>query len=376
MLETRQTRRGAVESPPAAAAAGPQHAAPPTGLIAATGTSAPLPAGMLATPRRKTLALVLTVLLAALIGVLGIGARYLLFGAGGEASALPPLALPGQTAPLRFVFAINGVQRPLGVAVAAAGDRLYVTESDGERQLKIFDRDGNLLRAVAPPETATAGRAPVYVAAHRAGKVYVTDRTRGTVDVYSRDGDYEGELEPPAEIGRPWAPLGIAVSPEGDIALTEVTKGRHRVLLLRPDGTLRLSFGQEGSGVGELNYPNAIAFDRAGRIFVADSNNGRVAAFDGEGRPLWAFSRGSSGTLALPRGLAIDRENRLYVVDAVSHNVLGFALGAQSAQPVFTLGTLGQDNGQFTFPNGLAVDGTGRIYVADRENHRVQVWTN
>ena len=327
-----------------------------------------------ATRRRQALAALLIFLLLLLSGVLAFGARFLIFGPGTEASPLPPLVVPGQGDAPRFVFSINGVQRPLGVAVSPAGDRIYVAESDGERQLKIFDRDGNLLRAVAPPDTGRAGRAPVYVAAHPAGKVYVTDRTRGTVDTYSFDGDYEGQFEPSAEVGRPWAPLGIAVTPAGDLAISEVTKGQHRVLLLRPDGTLRLTFGQEGSGLARFSYPNAIAVDGRGRIFVADSNNGRVAVFAPDGLPLWEFRGGGGATLSVPRGLAIDQESWLYVVDAVGHSVLGFELGDSAAEHLFTFGTLGQDSGQFSFPNGLAVDGRGRIYVTDRENNRVQVW--
>lgn len=38
-----------------------------------------------------------------------------------------------------------------------------------------------------------------------------------------------------------------------------------------------------GAGVGELCYPRSFAFDRSGRLWVADTLNHRVQEFDGFG---------------------------------------------------------------------------------------------
>ena len=54
-----------------------------------------------------------------------------------------------------------------------------------------------------------------------------------------------------------------------------------------------LSWGESGQEPGKLSQPTGIAVARNGTVFVADTGNDRVQAFDAEGRFLFAF--GSSG---------------------------------------------------------------------------------
>ena len=50
--------------------------------------------------------------------------------------------------------------------------------------------------------------------------------------------------------------------------------------LFQPDGTLLMTFGQEGHGPGEFWLPGGIHADPDGRIYVADSYNRRVQVFE------------------------------------------------------------------------------------------------
>lgn len=342
-----------------------QHPAP--------GTHPPAPRSQ---GRARTVAL-LAALLVALAVVVIYGVGFLLESQKGVAVVpLPPLAAVTAAAPPRFLFSINGVSRPLGVSVSPAGDRIYATESDGERETKLFDRDGRPLGALNPPGADPASRVPVYVAVSPEGRVFVSDRRAGTVYIYSRSGEYQGTVEPPAEWGDIWKPLALGFDGEGNLLVTEAKQGSQRVGVFGPDGSLLRSFGKEGEAAGEFAYPNGITADRLGRIVVADSNNGRVVVLDAEGTPVMTLGRGGSGeSMGLPRGLAVDERNRLYVADTVNHVVLAFELGDAGARQLFSFGGQGIGDGEFNFPNGVALDAAGRIYVADRENNRVQVWT-
>ena len=90
------------------------------------------------------------------------------------------------------------------MAVNAAGDRIYVAETEGDRVVRMFDAGGNELGVLQPPaETTGAEHVPVYVAVDPVtNEVYVSDRPTGSVYVYDRDGAYQREYRPAEAIER------------------------------------------------------------------------------------------------------------------------------------------------------------------------------
>jgi len=320
-----------------------------------------------ADPYVRRRAVILAVLIVCLLYISGTWIYYLRTRRPLPA-ALPPGPVVAQAFKPHYLFSIYGVEKPLGVAVTPKGDRIYVTESDGERLVKAFDRDGKFLFSLTPPETQPAERAPVYVTVDPSGRVYVSDRRQFTIFVYNSDGELEKRLDPPNGEDF-WAPLGVAWVGER-LYITDVTKGQHRVLVYDADGQLLLSFGKEGKEPGQFWFPNAALADSEGRIYVSDSNNGRLQVFDADGKFLYAH-----GGFNLPRGMALDDEKRVFVVDAIGHTVRVFSELDQPITPLYELGDLGIGDGEFKYPNDIAVDETGRLYITDRENNRVQVWS-
>lgn len=296
---------------------------------------------------------------------------------GAAAASLPPVDVVASSGAPHFLFAINGVSRPLGVAVAPRGDRIYVTESDGNRETKEFDRDGHPVGTLNPPGSDPSSRVPVYAAVDAEGKVFVSDRGTGSVHTYSPEGSYLGEFEPPAELKGAWNPLALAFDPSGNLLVTNLTAGKHGVLSIGRDGKV-VSRREEGvSPEDPLSYPNGVVADQTGRILVSDSNNARVVVIEPNGAAPWSFGQAMAASgIGLPRGIAVDAQKHVYVADTVNHNLLVFEIGDRNAKLLFKLGGQGIGNGQFNFPNGVAVDQSGRLYVTDRENNRVQVWSN
>jgi len=283
-------------------------------------------------------------------------------------AALPVVEAATRSVAPHYLFSIQGIPEPIGVTVAPDGSRIYVAESGGERMIRAFDRDGKQLFSFAPPNSQPLNRAPVYLASHASGKIYVTDRIRHAVDVYDAGGNFQSAIKPPMNDG--WSPLGIRL--DGDrLLVTDVTQGKHRIAQINKDGRLALLFGREGTGTGkdELWFPNSMVVDARGRVYISDSNNARVQILDSSGTWL-ATLRGFS----LPRGMTIDAEQRLYIVDGIGQIVRVFDVTGDDPEFLFEFGDYGAGDGEFNYPNDIAVDTTGRLYIADRASNRIQVW--
>ena len=86
-------------------------------------------------------------------------------------------------------------------------------------------------------------------------------------------------------------------------------------------------WGSQGSGDGQLNFPDGIAVDEAGNVYVADRDNHRVQKFGADGRFLltWGSEGGGDGQFDRPRYVAVDGAWNVYVSDSGNHRVQVFA---------------------------------------------------
>jgi DNA-binding beta-propeller fold protein YncE len=313
--------------------------------------------------------------IAALAGILVVLAIiiYMIIRALSGGSPLPsiPSELP------HHVSDVYGTDQPMGVAVSPSGARIYVTESEGSRLVRVYDSSGRQIGALKPPGRNQASRLPVYVAVSpRSEDVYVSDRLRADVDVYGPNGSYLRAMRPTGSLGKGAEPLGLAFGPEGDLYMTDVggTRRDHRVLVFGGAGAQPLRrIGSRGT----FWFPNGLALDGKGDLYVADSNDGRLEIFNPAGKLAVSIARGvGEGDLGLPRGVAIDGD-RLFVVDTTADAVKVYRLPGQVTEVPRYIGSFGGEgigDGQFQYPNGIAIGRSGRIYVTDRENGRVQVW--
>ncbi len=325
--------------------------------------------------KRKKLLIWLGVILALLLLVASLLAWYLITHK--PLSSLPILS--SNTMPT-YQSSIYGVDKPIGVAVSADGSRIYVTQSGAKRTTLMFDHDGNLLKTLAVPAdpkgVVATGHLPAYVAVDPTnGDVVVTDELAKAVYVYDGEGNYLRTVKPAGLTGT-WVPLGVAFTPQGDLLVTEVGGKVHRVLVLDQFDKVTRTIVPTGT---QLSFPNGVAVDNAGHVFVSDGNNGRLLAFNADGTVVGAAERGiGAGDLGLPRGVAADSGDRVYVVDTVNHTIKAYTLSNDGANKVSYVGAFGDEgiaDGQFEYPNGIAIDSRSTIYVTDRENGRVQVWS-
>lgn len=319
--------------------------------------------------RRKVLLLALLALLALVLTLFG--AWYLT-----TRKPITEIPIPGivrETLP-HYVVSGYGITQPIGIAVNTDGSRIYVAETEGQRAVAVYDGKGEPIETLVPPDTSVATRMPVYVAIDPlTDDVYVTDRQNSAIYVFDASGKFLRDFAPKPAMPT-FQPLGLTFDAQGLLYVSDIGGAFHRIVVFNRDGTVARTIGQSG----QFSYPNGLAVDSAGHLFVADGNNGRLLIFDSAGRQVAAVSRGSAaGQLGLPRGVSIDDSGRIYVADTTSHVVDVYRLDPSTGQPRFlgSIGAPGPGDAQFQYPNGVATDSRGHVYVADWGNNRFQVWT-
>jgi streptogramin lyase len=139
------------------------------------------------------------------------------------------------------------------------------------------------------------------------------------------------------------------------------------------DGTNLISYGTQGSDVGQFYGAYGIALDSAGRIYVADTYNSRVVRIDDMNGTNWT-SFGTSGSAVgqfmNPSGISLDSAGRIYVMDSGNNQLV--RMDDMNGTNWTSMSGIGSGVGQFAqYAAPVAFDASGRIYVADSGNKRI-----
>jgi DNA-binding beta-propeller fold protein YncE len=160
---------------------------------------------------------------------------------------------------------------PNGVSYGPDG-RLYVTDiGHDEHDVLVLTTDGTLVGRLGKSTGLPGGLSyPVQAVADDEGRVYVSDGNAARVLAISPRGT--------AVIGTTGAealalPRGLAVA-NGRLFVADARANRVVVFAIGDQPTYLYGFGDSGSD--PLAYPNAVAVDRSGRVYVADWANNRV----------------------------------------------------------------------------------------------------
>ncbi len=126
-----------------------------------------------------------------------------------------------------------------------------------------------------------------------------------------------------------------------------------------------LAFGEEDNG---MVLPMAAISNQFGQLFVADSGKKIIHRFDKLNEKYTPIKREGDKKFASPVAMATDKAGNVYVVDSDLARVFVVAVNADYA------GQLALD-GNFIRPTGIAIDkDSGQIYVVDTGIHAVYIF--
>jgi tripartite motif-containing protein 71 len=136
--------------------------------------------------------------------------------------------------------------------------------------------------------------------------------------------------------------------------------------------------GQRGEGV--LRFPEAVAVDTQGNVYVADQLSYVVQKFTAAGafETQWGSYGGGHGQFGPIGGLAVDAAGDVYVVDSSHNRIQKFG---SNGEFIATWGKRGSELGEFDFgssqnpsqpPGGGIAVAADHVFVADSGNNRIE----
>jgi DNA-binding beta-propeller fold protein YncE len=168
---------------------------------------------------------------------------------------------------------------PLGLAVAEDGT-VYVADvassNPAEHRILVFAEDGTLLKTLGKGQL----NYPNAIVPGSQGEIYVADSNNGRVVVIDRSGKLTSLLARGIGDGDLGLPRGMAVDDKGRLFVVDTTDQMVRVFTAAKAPTEPPayvgSFGNQGREDATFQFPNGLATDTRGRVYVADRENNRI----------------------------------------------------------------------------------------------------
>lgn len=204
-----------------------------------------------------------------------------------------------------------------------------------------------------------------------------------------------GGADGSANAARFHSPRSVAVDANGNVYVAD--RDNHAIRKVTPDGNVSTLAGLAGASGAEdghgtaarFNHPGDLSLDQAGNVYVADTRNDsiRKIAPDGTvttlaGNPRRRSSVDGNGMLASFRGLnnvVEDKAGNIYVADTENStvrkvspkgDVTTFAGKPESRGNVDGRGP----EARFNYPYGIAIDASDNLYVTDNPDNAFVSW--
>jgi sugar lactone lactonase YvrE len=186
------------------------------------------------------------------------------------------------------------------------------------------------------------------------------------------------------------SPSGVAVHSSGNVYVAD--QSNNKIRKITPAGVVTTLAGsgvlgsEDGTGTASsFAFPSGVAVDSSENVYVADQSNnkirkitpsGIVTTLAGSGRIGSQDGMGTASSFFYPQGVAADSGGNVYVADKRNNKIRKIT----PAGVVTTLagsGSIGSQDGtgtaaSFWEPSGVTVDNSGIVYVADKYTNLIR----
>ena len=280
----------------------------------------------------------------------------------------------------------------VGISQSATGKRFFITDtSAGAAELTDTTDPGcvgaTTLAGLVDSVGGSSGTPPGAQPPENRG---VVTTLAGSViyDAYGQPAaGYADGTGAAAQFG---GPQGVTVDSSGAVYVAD--SSNNRIRKISPAGVVTTLAGSgvagyaDGTGAAaQFSYPEGVAVDSSGAVYVADSGNNRirkispagvVTTLAGSGVTGYADGTGAAAQFSNPDAVAVDSSGAVYVAEYYNNRIRKISPAgvvttlAGSAVAGYADGTGAA--AQFSGPQGVAVDASGTVYIGDGDNNRIR----
>lgn len=207
---------------------------------------------------------------------------------------------------------------------------------------------------------------PYGVAATK-GRIYITDTGTGGVDIIDLEND-EFRYFLPEGRGELIQPLNCAVDDNGRLYVADLK--RKQVVIFNKEGNYLKALGE-----GVDFKPTDVTL-YGGKIWVVDMKGQRIVVYDQHTYDLLTilpdYKQGSAESLFSPTNLYVSDE-RVYVSDFGDFKIKVYS---HKGEYLMSVGSYGDQLGQFVRPKGISADKDENLYVVDAGFENTQIFNS
>lgn len=260
---------------------------------------------------------------------------------------------------------ITKIGLPGNIAVNSS-DYVFVPDEFNDT-VWIYDPNGTFVGSLG---SAGSGQGefdkPLEMAINDSDYIHVIDDYNSRIQIFAPDTSFVREIPFGSTLSLPHK---IAINSTGHMYFCD--QDGEWIKVLSPAGELIYQWGQNGTGIENLNHTSGIGINSTGSIFVCDVGNDTVKVYSPIGEFLHEFEGPWDNYFDYVHSITFDAADWVYLGQQHNSRV---GIFNPKGEYINTVTSPGSGLGENNYIEGVAINSTGELLVVNWLNHNINAF--